>query len=233
MVSIEKAVIARLNKNGIQFEIWVDPDKALEFKKGKALNTEEILAVNDIFKDAKKGERVSENDIVNCFHTKSIFDAAAEIIRNGEVQLTTEQKRRFIEEKRKQIADIISKQGINPQTKLPHPPTRIINAMEEAHVNIDPFIPAQEQVETVLSKIRSIIPITIERLEIAVKVPIEHAGKVSSFLRKTAQVKNEEWKTDSWICIIEISGGMQSEIYQKLNDMTAGKVEVKILKEKH
>lgn len=232
MIPLEKAVIARLNKNGIEFEILVDPDMALEFKKGKNIALENILAVPEIFKDAKKGERVSENDLLKCFHTKNIWDVVSEIIKKGEIQLTTEQKRRFIEEKKKEIADIISKQTINPQTKLPHPPSRILHAMEESHVNIDPFRPAKDQIEMVVSKIQSILPVSMERLEIAVRIPIEYAGKASSIIRNTVKIKNEEWKTDAWICLIDIPAGMQSEIYQRLNELTKGKVEVKILKEK-
>ena len=193
---------------------------------------EDVLAVQDVFRDARKGERVSEEDILKAFQTDDIFKIASEIIRSGEIQLTTEQRRRFIEERRKQIADIISKQSINPQTKLPHPVTRILNAMEKAHVNIDPFRPARDQVQEIVSKISSIIPISMERVEIGVRVPIEYAGKVSSDIRRFANVKKEEWKTDSWICVIEIPAGMQSDVYQKLNDMTSGKVEVKILREK-
>jgi len=157
---------------------------------------------------------------------------AEAIVKDGEIQLTTEQKHNMREEKRKQIADIISKQGIDPKTKTPHPPQRILNAMEQAHVNIDPFKPAKEQVEIVLEKIREIIPISMERLEIAVKVPIKFAGKASSIIRQMASVLKEEWKSDCWIVMIEIPAGMQADVYGRLNELTSGQVEVKIVKEK-
>lgn len=34
MVDVDKAVISRLKKSGKDFEVLVDPIKALEFKKG-------------------------------------------------------------------------------------------------------------------------------------------------------------------------------------------------------
>ena len=230
MVSLEKAVVARLKKSNEEFEILVDPEKALDFKKGKPVGMGNILAVNDVFKDVKKGERHTEGTIKTAFGTSDIEKIAEEIIKRGEVQLTTNQRRALVEEKRKEIADIVSKQGVNPQTKLPHPPTRIMNAMEKAKVVVDPFAPANEQVHTVIEKIKEIIPISIERIEIAVKVPLEYAGRVSSVIHNMVKVKSEEWKSDAWFALIEIPAGRQTEVYDKLNSLTGGKVEVKVTK---
>jgi len=231
MVSVEKATLARLSRDGLNFEILVDPNLAFQFKKGVDVSIENVLVARDIFCDAKKGERVSAEHLQKVFHTTDIFTISASIIKHGELQLTTEQRRQFVMEKKKQIADIISKQGIDPKTKMPHPPNRIMNAMDQAKVCIDPFRPAKEQVNDVLSKIQPILPISIESVEIAVRVPIAHAGKASSEVRRIAPIKSEEWRGDAWIAQLEIPAGMQSEFYDILNKLTGGSVEVKILKE--
>jgi ribosome maturation protein SDO1 len=232
MVSLDKAVTARLSKNHVNFEILVDPDKALQMKKGTTVSVDSVLVVREVFHDAGKGERASAEDLQKFFGTRDVFRIAEAIIKHGDVQITTEQRHKLVEEKRRQIADVISKQGIDPKTKVPHPPQRILNAMEHAHVNIDPFKPANEQVKGVLERIQSIIPISLEKLEIAIKVPIQYAGKASSIIRQMAPVKKEEWKPDSWIALVEIPAGMQGEIYSRLNELTSGSVEVKIVKEK-
>jgi len=230
MVSVEDAIIARITRNHSHFEILVDSEKALKFKKGEEISIDSILAVRDVFKDARKGERVPEDDLERVFGTTDVNKIAARIIREGEIQLTTEQRRRFIEEKKNRIADIISKQGVNPQTKLPHPVQRILNAMDEAKIAIDPFKPAEEQVKNIVSSLQEIIPISIERIEVALRVPIQYAGKASSVVRNLAPVKKEEWKSDVWIAVIEIPAGMQASIYSKLNELTSGQVEVKVIK---
>jgi len=232
MVSLDNAVVARLTRSGETFEIMVDSEKAFEFKKGKDYSMENILAANEIFKDAKKGERASSSELEKEFGTTEVFEVAKRIIRDGEVQLTTEQRRKHVEEKKLQIASIISKQGVNPKTKLPHPQQRILNAMEEAHVSVDPFKPADEQVKRVLEAIREIIPISFETIEIAIRVSMEHAGKVSSVMHSIMPVKKEEWKSDSWMAVVEIPAGMQNEIYEKINNMTAGTAEVKVISRK-
>ncbi len=229
MVSVEDAVVARITKDGNHFEILVDSEKALKFKRGEGISIDNILAVRDVFKDARSGERVPEEDLQKAFHTLDIEKIAAQIMKEGNIQLTTDQRRKMMEEKRKQIADTISKQGVNPQTKLPHPMQRVLNAMEEAHVMIDPFKSAEEQVKGVIEELREVLPISIESVEVLIRVPMQHAGKVSSVIRNLAQVKKEEWKSDAWVAMIEIPAGMQSSIYSKLNELTAGQVEVKVI----
>ncbi len=231
MVSLENATLARLSRDGLEFEVMVDPDLALRFRKGEDVSIENVLAAQDVFSDAKKGERIPSESLHKVFHTTDVFTIASSIIKHGELQLTTEQRRHFVAEKKKQIASIISKQGMDPKTKMPHPPNRIMNAMEQAKVSVDPFRPAKDQINDVLAKIQAILPISLESIEIALRVPIDHAGRASSDVRKIAPVKREEWKSDSWMAVLEIPAGMQSDIYETLNRITGGKAEVKILKE--
>lgn len=231
MVSVENATLARLSRDGVTFEILVDPDLALKFKKSEDVSIENVLAAQDIFVDAHKGERVSEENLEKVFHTLDVFTVAKSIIKHGELQLTTEQRRKFVEDKKKQIAEKISKQGIDPRTKTPHPPQRILNAMEQARVSVDPFKSSSDQVQEVLTAIESILPISLERIEIAIRVPIVHAGKASAEVRKITPVKREEWKNDAWVALVEIPAGMQSDVYESLNRITGGQVEVKIVKE--
>jgi ribosome maturation protein SDO1 len=232
MVSIQDATMARLTKGGVTFEILVDPDLALTFRKGNHnLDMEEVLASQNVFTDARRGERASEDDIEKAFGKADLFSIASAILVHGELQLTTEQRRMFIEEKKKKLVDMISKQGMDPKTKLPHPPQRIMNAMEEAKVHIDPFRSAEDQLKDVLSQIQTVLPVAMERIEIAIKVPMSHAGKASSIIREIAPVKSEEWRSDSWLAVIEIPAGLQSDVYSRLNKLTAGSVEVKIIKE--
>jgi ribosome maturation protein SDO1 len=232
MVSVEDAVIARISRGHESFEILVDPEMALRLKKGESVSIDRMLAVNQVFKDARKGERVSPAELERHFGTSDLLKVAEKILREGDVQLKTEQRREMVEEKRRQIAAIISKQGMDPKTRLPHPVQRILNAMNEAHVNIDPFKPANSQVKPVLEKIVEIIPISMDRVEVAVKIPTEFAGKASHIIREITDIKREEWKSDHWFAVIEIPAGMQGDIYEKLNSLTSGRAEVKLVKEK-
>jgi ribosome maturation protein SDO1 len=230
MVSVEDAVVARIERSGIHFELMVDPELALDFRRGGNVSLESVLAVRGVFKDAGRGERASEEELQKAFHTADLWKIAGVIIRQGDVQITTEHRRRLVEERRKQVAGIISKQGMDPKTNLPHPPQRILNAMDEARVHIDPFRRASDQVEGVLSRIQEVLPISMERVEVELRVPLQFAGKASSVIRGITPVKKEEWKSDAWVATIEIAAGMQSEIYGKLNELTSGQAETRVVK---
>lgn len=231
MVTLDEAVVARLKTHGKTFEVLVDPDGAMDFKRGEAIKIENILAVEDVFSDARNGERPAEQDILNAFGSKNIIEIAKKIILEGEIQLTTEQRRRIQEEKKKRVISIIVRNAINPQTKAPHPPARIEAAMNEAGVHIDPVKSVDELVNITMKAIRPIIPIRFEEIKIAIKIPSEYAAKAYGSVANFGNLIKQEWQNDgSWIGVISIPAGIQDELYHLLNKLTKGNVETKLLK---
>ncbi len=230
MVDVDRAVIARLKKNGNNFEILVDCDRALEFRAGKPISLDDVIATDDIFKDVKKGEKASEHMLKTIFSTEDPRKVAEMIVRQGEVQLTAAHRTRMVEEKKKKIIEIIHRNAIDSKTGLPHPPQRIERAMEEAHVHLDEHKSAEEEIENVLKKIRVIIPIRFEMREIAVKIPPQYSGMTYPILKRYKLLR-DEWLADgSLAAIVEIPAGIQDEFFSQLNKATHGEVESKILK---
>jgi len=230
MVSLDKAVIARLKTHGENFEIFVDPDLALDYKEGKKVDINELLAAREVFKDAKAGKRASEEVMNKILGTIQLNEVVDRIIKKGELHFTLEQRKRMIEEKRKKIVSIIARNAINPQTKTPHPPSRIEKAIEEAKISIDPFRSTKEQVDSVVKEIRPILPIKFETLELAVKIPANYAGNSYRILREFGEVKKEEWDKGDLLCLLEIPAGIQDEFYSRLNSLTHGDVKIKVLR---
>lgn len=231
MVNVEDAVIARLEIGGSIFEVLVDPETVQKLKDGKEVNIPEGLASDTIFKDAKKGERASEINLMKIFNTNNVEQIAKQIILKGEVQLTTEQRRKMQESKRRQIVAAIAKNAINPQTGTPHPPQRIELAMEEAKVRIDPFKPVEQQMNEVLDALRPLIPIKFDKIKIAVKLSGENYSRTYGDLKAFGKLLKEEWQSNgSWIGLVEIPAGIQNEFYERLNERTKGNVETKIIK---
>lgn len=232
-VSIDKAVIARLKTHGENFEILVDPYLARDFKEGKELPVEEILATPYIFKDAHKGDKASEHEMEKIFGTSDPYEVAKIILRKGEVQLTAEQRKQMLEDKKKQIAMIIHRNAVDPRSGYPHPPDRILKAMEDVGVRVDIFKDAQAQVPDAIKALRRVLPLKIETKVIAVKIPSEYSGKAYGEVRKFGNIKREEWASDgSWMFLIEIPGGIEEEFYEKLNVLTKGTVVTKLIERK-
>jgi len=230
-ISIEKAVVARIVKNNQKFEILVDPKKALELKRGQPVSIEEILAYPAIYKDARAAEQASLQDLQKFFGTTDVYQIAERIIKEGQVQLTAEQRKELIEQKKLQIATLISKRSINPQTNTPHPVQRILNVMEEVGVSIDPFQDAEQQIDKVVKEIRKVLPLRFEKVTLRIKVGPQYCGKVYSVLRNFGEVKNENWLQDgSYQVEIEILAGIQDELFEKIAKLTEGNFESTVVK---
>jgi ribosome maturation protein SDO1 len=231
VVSLDDAVIARLQKGEDHFEILVDPHLAEQIIEGKDVVVSSALAIDSIFTDSKKGTHASHESIQKHFGTEEIEQVAREIIVKGEIQLTTEQRHEMQEKKRKRVVDVIVRNAMDPQTKTPHPRQRIELAMKEAGIHIDPFKPVDQQVKLVVETIRTIIPLSIDQIRISVKIPPEFAGKAYGTVRNFGVLEREEWQSDgSWIGILRLPAGMQTDFYDRINDLTKGNVETKILK---
>jgi len=229
MVKLDDAVIARMEKHGHKYEVLVDPNLAMDVKHGKSVDYSELLAADRVFKDSKSGEEQSQEFLNEQFETNDINVIAKKIIEDGEVQLTTEQRRKFLEKKRKEIVSFISRNAINPQTKTPHPPQRIENAMEQAKIHIDAFKSVEEQVSIIVDEIKRIIPLSLEKVDFAVKIPAIHAGRCSAIIHKF-EIKKEQWLNDgSLVAEFVLPVGMQQDMLNELNSATHGEVDVKII----
>jgi ribosome maturation protein SDO1 len=230
MIPLEQAVVARLDSHGERFELLVDPDGAARIRHGEEVNIEDVVAALFVFENASKTEKASEETMKKAFNTTDFETVARRIIIKGDIQLTAEQRRTMTEEKRRKVVTYISRHAINPQNKLPHPPQRIERAMEEAHVNIDPFKSVEEQVKETVKALRPILPIKFAEMRFAVKIPSEYAPRAYGELHAATSVEREEWQNDgSWIGVLTIPAGIQEEFYNLVNRLTKGDAEVKIL----
>jgi len=231
MVSVEDAIIARLDSHGETFEVLIDPEAARDLREGEDVNMAQHMAIEEIFRDAKKGERASVEMMMVVFGTTDPVEVAKQIVLRGEVQLTTEQRKEMQEAKRKRIVAEIARNAINPQTNTPHPPQRIELAMEEAKVHIDPFKPVDAQIPLVLEKLRPLIPIRFEKTQIAVKLAGDDYGRCYEDIISFGKIIREEWQPNgNWIGVVEIPAGMRIEFVSHLNSRTKGSVETRVIK---
>lgn len=231
-VDLGDAVLARLEIQGKRFEIIVDPKLAWRFKQGDAVDIREILQGETIFEDALRSRKATNEDLEAVFETTDEFEIARKILTDGSLQLTTEQRRQFVEKRLRQVIDIITRNCINPKTGLPHPPARIEAAMEEAKITVDSRRAAEEQVSEIVKTLQAVIPIRMEIQRIAVKTPPDFAAKSVGVVKRFGRITKEEWQRDgSWIAIIEVPGGLRGQLIDELNALTRGRSEIKILKQ--
>ncbi len=225
--------LARLKHGGEVFELVVDADKAVDYRNGADVDIREVLKAEKIFTDASKGMVISDASMKRAFDTTDVLEVAKTILKKGEIQLTAEYRAKLREEKKRRIIEIIHRNGIDPRTNLPHPPQRIENAMLEAKVSVDEHKRAEDQVQDILKKIRTVLPVKFEVREIAVRIPAEYAAKSYSILKNFGTMLKDEWQNDgSLIAVIEMPAGLQQGFFDALNSITHGNAETKIVRTK-
>ncbi|MGC8586690.1 MAG: ribosome assembly factor SBDS [Candidatus Micrarchaeia archaeon] len=226
---MSKAVIAKYSVSGENFEILVDSDLAYEYITGKRSDPLSVLEADEVFKDANKGERQNQEKLKKAFNTTDLAKIVDIILKKGNVPITTEQRNKLMEEKKRQIINTIARNAIDPRTNAPHPAQRIENAMNEARITIDPFKNANEQIEPILKKLSLILPIKFANVTIEVTIPPDSANRCYNLLKQYG-LKSEKWLGDGSLdATLEFPAGLQTEFFDKLNGLTHGNAITKIL----
>ncbi|MFB6106850.1 MAG: ribosome assembly factor SBDS [Halobacteriaceae archaeon] len=234
MISLDEAVTARLESHGARFEVLVDPDAALEMKRGEFEGElEDVIAARDVFENASRGDRPAEEDLEEVFGTTDPMEIIPEVIRRGEIQITAEQRREMQEQKRKQLVNRITRNAVNPQMDdAPHPPERIENALEEAGFRVDPMEPVETQVDDALEALRPIIPIRFDEVTVAVHLPPEYAGSGQGPVREFGDLEREEWQGDgSWVGVVRFPAGLKNDFYDLVNEVSKGEGETRVIRD--
>ena len=223
-----KEVVAKIKLKGKNFEILVDCDKAVAFKKGQNVRANEFLSSENIVYDWKKGLKASESDIRNAFGTTDVFAIAERIVKEGELQLPQEYRDKERETKINQVVDFLSSSCTDPKG-MHHPPERIRTALTQSGARIDNR-PVEEQIPSILKDISKILPIKLETKKLIIEVPAVHVGRVYGILKD--YIAKEDWKSDgSLSCLVEFPAAIQMNLFDKINNITHGATITKEVKE--
>jgi ribosome maturation protein SDO1 len=224
----DKFTVARLILDGDKFELLVKPDPALEYKMGKRFDLSSVLVSDEIYSDANKGSRASSEKLMKHFKTTDSSDVAKQIIARGELNLTTDQRRKMVEEKKRQIVQFINRSFVDPKTHLPHPVVRIEAAMEEVRMQIDPFKKVEDQAKSVVDALRRILPLKSETVKLTIIVPPQFAAQSYSVLKSTGDLRSEEWLADGSLrAVLDMNASIRGQFLDRLGAVTKGSAQVK------
>ena len=223
-----KVTVVKLTIGNDRFEILVKPDPALEYKLGKRTDLSSVLVSDEIYSDANKGSRVAVDKLTKHFKTSDSNEILKQILLKGELNLTTDQRRKMVEDKRKQIVQYINKNFVDPKTKLPHPVQRIENALEDVRVTIDPFKKAEDQVKSIVDSLRKVLPLKSEMLQLVILIPSSFSSTSYNYIKSSGVLTSEEWLSDGSLKVnIEINAGMKGNFLERIGSLTKGSAQVK------
>ena len=209
---------ARVKKEGKNFEILVDLDEALKFKKGNGRLSSAVLT-NDVFHNLKSGVKASSQELISAFGTDVFEEVCEKIIRNGEIVLPTEYLRKENEQRYKQIVDFLSKNAVDNNGR-PYTPNRIMKALEEGNVQVKKR-PIDSQISEIIEQLSKILPIKIEMKRMRITVPAQHTGKAYGVLQEFKQ--SEEWLSNGDLqVVVGVPAGLVMDFFDRLNGVTHG-----------
>jgi len=219
--------LARIKKTGKNFEIIVDIDDALKFKKGES---NFIEAKGDkIFTDSKKGQVPSDNDLKEAFGTIDINKIIQKIVKEGEVQTTQEHRDAEQEKKFKQVVEFLSSNSVDPQTGNPITAERIKNALNQSNINIK-NTSVENEIKDIIVAVSKIIPIKLETKHVRIIVPAIHTGKIYGIISQYKE--DEKWLDNGDLeVVVSVPSGIIIDFYEKLNNVTHGAAITEEIKE--
>ena len=227
----DKVTVVRYSFSGDKFELLVKPDPAFDYKLGKISDISKILVSDEIYTDSNKGNRATNEKLNQVFKTQDSMKIAEIIMKKGELNLTTEQRKKMTSEKRKQLVTFIAKTYVDPRSHLPHPPLRIEQAMDDGRVTVDPFKNADEQVKDVVEKLRPIIPLKSENLILEISVPAQFVAQSYTVLKSTGTLKKEDWQPNGSLkAILQIPAAARPNVIDRLGSITKGTATVEVSK---
>ena len=227
----DKTTVVRYTYSGDKFELLVKPDPAFDYKTGKLSEISKILISEEIYTDSNKGTRATNEKLNQVFKTTDPAKIAEIIMKKGELNLTTEQRKKMTSEKRKQLVTFIAKTYVDPRSHLPHPPLRIEQALDDGRVSIDPFKNIDEQVKEVVEKLRPIIPLKSENIILEISVPAQFVAQSYTVLKSTGTLKKEDWQTNGSLkAILQIPAAARPHVIDRLGSITKGTATVEVVK---
>ncbi len=222
--------VVKYSYEGEKFEILVKPDPALEYKLGKKKDISSVLVSDDIYTESSKGTKPSTEKLLKAFKTEDTTEIAQIILQKGDLNLTTEQRRKMVDEKKRQVVEFIAKTYVDPRTHLPHPPLRIEQAMKDARISVEPQKSTDEQVKDIVEKLRSIIALKSENLSLEIIIPAQFASQSYAVLKSVGSLKNEEWQNNGSLkAILEIPAAARPNVIDRLGSITKGSASVEVI----
>jgi rRNA metabolism SBDS family protein len=219
--------VARIKKAGKHFEVIVDMNDALKFKRGESSFLE--AEIDKVFSDSKKGMAAPYTDLMSAFGTDDVSEIVKKIVKDGEVLVSQEHRDAEREKKYKQIIDFLVMNAVDPYTGNPHTSERIKNALSQLNVNIK-NTPIENQIKDILGELSKVLPLKLKIKKIKVTIPAIHTGRAYGIIN--AYKEEENWLDDGSLeVILNVPSGMILDFYDKINSATQGSVLTEEIKE--
>ncbi|KAL0083772.1 ribosome maturation protein SBDS-like protein [Phycomyces blakesleeanus] len=201
-IKLTNVSIVRLRKGGKRFELACYKNKVMEWRSNVESDLDEVLQIHSVFLNVSKGQVASKSDLEKCFKTDELEKVILEILKKGELQVAEKERSNQLESMWKDIANIVTDNCVNPQTKRPYTVTMIEKAMQDLHLSVNPKRSSKSQALEVIKQLQEKQMLPIQRAQMRLRVTVS-AGKDTKKLREkilplVTSVEDEDFESTEY-----------------------------------
>jgi rRNA metabolism SBDS family protein len=237
MVKVDESFEVKYKKAKVNFEVLVDFDKLNEFRKScekgdNSVSVFDVLADDKVFKDQKRGELASENELSTHFNTDNQEQILKTILIEGECQIPTAYKNKLRDEKKRQIVNYIVENATNPQTRGKYAATMIQGEIDKLSFNYEINKDYLPQANDILKSLRKVMPISITKSTIQMRIPGMHCGNFYGQFRRLGKTTKEKFDDHGNLCLeMEVSDSVVDRVIDEIKKNSNNEAEYVVLNE--
>jgi ribosome maturation protein SDO1 len=194
-VRLTNVAIVRLKVGKRRFEIACYPSKVLNWREGVETDISEVLQLEDVYTNVTRGMMARKEDLVAAFGTSDRSVVCLRILKKGVLQVSGRERQFQIENKFKEIANIISEKCIDTTTGTPFTVSTIEKVMKEKlHFAVNVSKNSKSQALEAIPKLAQFLPIARSQMKIRFSVP----SKALKRLKVEMEQYNVSYVEEKW-----------------------------------
>lgn len=176
--------IVKYCKNGVAVELLCVKGTIFPYREGK-LDRSKVVAVDELWKDSKKGDKLTVSELVKAFGPgKTLSECVDIVLADGECSLTTDELRERKEQKRRELVNYIVTNFEGPGGKA-YTPSMVDTALTTHKINVDHTKPANVIFEESKKKLEASMTFSPRSgLEQSFTIKTSDLGTIKSIMKK-------------------------------------------------
>ena len=217
--------IVRFQKGKLKFEVLAKKGAVVKYREQR-LSVQHVLLIDTIYSKCSQGKVAKSSDLKRVFGTADFMQCASQILQNGDLSLSSSERKAKMDTKKHEIVYYISKNYINPLSKCPHPSDRILSCMEECNIKINATKSTKTQSLNAIKKMSGTLffakaaALSIS-LSIKYKYDINKIGQLINRISGGSSYQ-QKWNEKGCVFVMELSKADLEDLSNKLNKLTNG-----------
>ncbi|KAG2234235.1 SBDS protein C-terminal domain-containing protein [Thamnidium elegans] len=232
-IKLTNVSIVRLRKGGKRFELACYKNKVMEWRSNVETDLDEVLQIHNVFFNVSKGQVASKEDLKKCFKTEEQEKVIQEILKKGELQVAEKERTDQLETTWKDIANIVTDNCVNPQTKRPYTVTMIEKAMQDLHLSVNPKRSTKSQALDVIKQLQEKQLLPIQRAQMRLRLTLPQSNETKKLREKIlpllTSIEDEDSGSTEYELIALIDPGKYRIISDLLQNESKGKGQLEIM----